>query len=152
MDVTRLVQNIQYVLAPAVMISSCGLLLLGFQNKFSNLAGRFRLLNHEKRLLLMKGLREAPEEARLKNLIQQVDQLSRRSRFVKDSILLAYFGIICFAGSSALIFLNVFASYELMGWVMGVFGAGLISILASAILMMYETHLLYRVIQLEAQN
>jgi hypothetical protein len=48
--------------------------------------------------------------------------------------------------------LNVFASYELMGWVMGIFGAGFVSILAGAVLMMYETHLLYKVIQLEAQN
>lgn len=152
MDIQNLVQMIQSVLAPALMVSSSGLLLLGFQNKFSNLASRFRALNQEKRQLLQKSVREASEEIRLRSLTQQVNQLVLRSRYVKNAILLAYFSIICFSGSSVLIFLNVHASLGLMGWVMSVFGAGLLSILGAAALMMCETHLLYKVVQLEAQN
>jgi len=39
--VAEIVQKIQYMIAPAVMVSSSALLLLGFNNKFSNLANRF---------------------------------------------------------------------------------------------------------------
>ena len=51
MDVAKIVEEIHLVLAPAVMISSSALLLLGFQTKFSNLASRFRTLNYELREL-----------------------------------------------------------------------------------------------------
>jgi hypothetical protein len=41
MGLDTIVLEIQNVLAPAVMISSSALLLMGFQAKFSNLANRF---------------------------------------------------------------------------------------------------------------
>jgi len=40
---------IQLMLAPAVMISACGLLLLGINNKHSSITNRIRLLNEERR-------------------------------------------------------------------------------------------------------
>ena len=58
MDITEIVQEIQYVLSPAVMVSSSALLLLGLQNKFSSLANRFRALNQEKRVLLQRAARD----------------------------------------------------------------------------------------------
>ena len=45
---------IQLMLAPAVMISACGLLLLGITNKHTSITNRIRLLNEEKRRLLIK--------------------------------------------------------------------------------------------------
>ena len=44
-----LIQLIQFMLAPAVMISACGLLLLGINNKYSLVVNRIRLLNEERR-------------------------------------------------------------------------------------------------------
>lgn len=45
---------IQLMISPAVMISACGLLLLGANAKYSNVLNRIRLINDEKRRLVMK--------------------------------------------------------------------------------------------------
>ncbi|HEX9739900.1 MAG TPA: DUF2721 domain-containing protein [Ignavibacteriaceae bacterium] len=45
---------IQLMLAPGIMISACGLLLLGMNNKYSLVVNRIRILNEEKEDLLIK--------------------------------------------------------------------------------------------------
>ena len=45
----NIVEVIQLMLAPGLMISACGLLLLGVNNKYSLVVNRIRLLNDEKR-------------------------------------------------------------------------------------------------------
>ena len=152
MDVTKIVQSIQYVLAPAVMVSSAALLLLGYQNKFSNLASRFRALNHERRLLSQKISRDPLEETRLQNLIEQIDQLMQRANHVKNAIVLAYFSIISFTGASFLIFLNVYAFFRIYHVIFVIFFLGLLALLNSAILMTRESWLSYRIIALESRS
>ena len=152
MDVTKIVQEIQYVLSPAVMVSSSALLLLGLQNKFSNLASRFRALNHEKRTLSQKAGRDEREESRLWNLEEQVDHLMRRATYVKDAIILAYAGIVCFTGTSVLIFVNVYASFHFSRIITGIFLVGLFFVLVSAVLMILETSLFYKIITLERKS
>ena len=46
-----IVQIIQAMLAPGLMISACGLLVLGMNNKYSIVVNRIRLLNEERRKL-----------------------------------------------------------------------------------------------------
>ena len=152
MDISKVVQEIQYVLAPAVMVSSSALLLLGFQNKFSNLASRFRVLNHEKRALSQKTQKEASEEDRLINLTAQIQRLMRRAAYVKNAIVLTYCAIICFTGTSILIFSNIYASFQLVDCTVAIFLMGLVMIFASAILMILETTLFYQVISLEKES
>ena len=41
------IQIIQLILAPAVMINACGLLLLATSSKYSSVLNRIRLLNDE---------------------------------------------------------------------------------------------------------
>ena len=94
MMLSRIIQNIQYILAPAIMISSASLLLLGFQNKFSALFNRFRSLNEEKRHLKKKISRDSIEMERLDNLERQLKGLSFRASCVKNAILSAYSAII----------------------------------------------------------
>ncbi len=50
-----IVQLIQGMLAPGLMISACGLLLLGMNNKYSLVVNRIRLLNEEKRKIFHHG-------------------------------------------------------------------------------------------------
>ena len=152
MDITKIIQQIQYVLAPAIMISSSALLLLGFHNKFSNLANRFRSLNQEKRALAAKPQKDAVEEARFRNLTEQVDQLMRRATYVKNAILATYLGIVCFAGTSILIFLNIYASFQFYTCIYAVFAMGLIFILASCAFMIMETNVFYKIMVLEKKS
>ena len=149
MNVAEIVQKIQYMIAPAVMVSSSALLLLGFHNKFSNLANRFRVLNQEKRLLSQKVHKETTESTRLSSLVEQVDQLMKRASYVKNAILLTYIAIICFVSTSILIFLNVYVAFHLNTAIAVMILAGFLALVATSIFMVLETLLFYRVIALE---
>ncbi len=152
MDITKIAQEIQYVLSPAVMVSSSALLLLGFQNKFSNLASRFRSLNHEKRLLSQKNSKDPAEQARLSSLIVQVSNLMRRATYVKNAIVLTYGAILCFTMTSILIFSNIYSSFQPLHFTVSIFLFGLLLIFASGVLMILEAALFYKIISLEAKS
>ncbi len=147
--IAELIQSIQYMVAPAVMISSSALLLLGLQAKFSNLANRFRALQNERRLLAVREGRGSSENERLQNVETQVAYLMRRADYVKQSIVLSYAAIICFAGASVLIFLSLAYSAQLYGVVIAVFVAGFLCVLAAAAVLILEARLAYQVLLLE---
>ena len=152
MDISEAVKHIQNGLAPAVMISSSALLLLGYQNKFSNLANRFRALNDEKRRLRQKESRDSREETRLANVTKQVDYFMRRATLVKNAILCMYFSILCFTGTSIVIFLT----YYIQGnfWWIGnlIFLTGFIFVGISAVSIVRDTRLFYKVMALEHKS
>ncbi|MBF0205578.1 MAG: DUF2721 domain-containing protein [Oligoflexia bacterium] len=154
-DVSHLVSLIQYVLSPAIMVSSSALLLLGFNNKFSNLASRFRVLNQEKRVLMEKIPRTLSEESRLTNLEAQVSRLIRRASLVKRSIICCYGGIVCFTCTSVMIFFNAFNVFGVLNLgpvFITIFLLGLLLILSSAVMLIVETKLFYQVILLESES
>ncbi len=83
-------QIIQLMLAPAVMISACGLLLLGINNKYSLVVNRIRLLNEEKRRLMMKIGEKTPstqDNVRLESIAIQISALVYRAKLVRNSVL-----------------------------------------------------------------
>ena len=152
MNIAEIVQKIQYMIAPAVMVSSSALLLLGFHNKFSNLASRFRVLNQEKRILSQKAHPEAAEVIRLKSLMEQVNQLMKRASYVKNAILCTYLAIICFVSTSIFIFLNVYVSFRLNTAIAVVILTGFLALVVTCIYMILETVLFYRVIAIERKT
>jgi hypothetical protein len=126
--------------------------LLGFQNKFSSLANRFRVLNHEKRALTRKSSRDENENARLQNLEGQVAHLVRRAGHVKNVVLLTYGSIIFFILTSVAIYLGVYTSLPLFGWIIGFFLIGLLLVLTAAITEIIEVALAFKVIELESRS
>ena len=81
---------IQLMISPAVMISACGLLLLGANNKYSSVVNRIRLINDEKRRLILKTADRSftPEESlRLESTARQLNDLSIRAKLVRNSVL-----------------------------------------------------------------
>ena len=152
MNITEVVQQIQYMVAPAVMVSSSALLLLAFHNKFSNLASRFRVLNQEKRVLSQKQQRAAVEEARLSSLTMQVDHLMKRASYVKNAILCTYGAIICFVSTSILIFCGSYSSIQIKFWSTMIFFLGFLALITTSALLILETRLFYRVMVLEKEN
>lgn len=149
MNTAEIIQAIQYVLAPAVMVSAAGLLILGFQNKSSNIANRFRLLNHEKRLLELKEDRLGHEETRFKSLDEQIDFLVQRAFLIRNAILLGYASVVGFMTTSVLLFANIYCDRNLYPVIIGVFIAALLMLLAACCSMILETLIFYRVIRLE---
>ncbi len=126
------IQIIQLILAPAVMINACGLLLLATSNKYSSVLNRIRLLNDEKRKLFRKaGEKNFEETQRLESLARQLKQLMQRAKLVRDAVM-------CYTGAIALFILTsllIGFSFLIKGFqpdsaVMIAFLAGLMAILA----------------------
>ena len=125
------IQIIQLILAPAVMINACGLLLLATSNKYSRVLNRIRLLNDEKRKLFRKaGEKNFEETQRLESLARQIKQLMHRARLVRDAVM-------CYTGAIALFILTsllIGLSFLIKGFqsdsaIMIAFLAGLLTIL-----------------------
>lgn len=78
-------------LAPGIALNSVIFYNTSLQNRFTYIAGRIRELNREARELRAGGSDEGEE--RLRSIKLQVDLMSRRSRIVQRSILIAYFAL-----------------------------------------------------------
>ncbi|MGB9663756.1 MAG: DUF2721 domain-containing protein [Ignavibacteria bacterium] len=127
------IKMIQFMLAPAVMISACDLLLLGINNRYSSIANRIRLLNDERRRLILKikdGKElEYIESNRLASIKKQLDQLFCRLGFVKNCVIFYSTGIFLFILTS--FFIGVDFIFELRSGIvlmMISFIAGMISV------------------------
>ena len=105
------VKIIQLMLAPGIMISACGLLLLGINNKYSIVVNRIRLLNDEKRKYSTqageKNL-DTEETLRLTVISEQIGRLVYRVKLVKNAVLCYTGAIGSFVLSSMLIGLESF--------------------------------------------
>jgi hypothetical protein len=105
------VQAIQAILAPAIMVSACGLLLLGLLNRYTVIMSRIRALNEERRLLLRSTAPPAEaqpvEIARLASVIRQLEDLVDRVRLLRNAVRCQVVAVGCFVLSSLLIGLRV---------------------------------------------
>ena len=83
------VEVIQAMLAPGLMISACGLLLLSMNNKYSLVVNRIRLLGEERRKFSIKASEKEflyQEEVRLKSISIQLDKLKYRVKMVRNAV------------------------------------------------------------------
>lgn len=81
---------INQMLAPAVLISGIGLILLGMNNRFLTITGRVRELNAELRHLANENLTENLFKIRLESLKLQISTMLMRSKLQKTAIFLLY--------------------------------------------------------------
>jgi len=145
------IQIIQLILAPAVMINACGLLLLATSNKYSSVLNRIRLLNDEKRKLIKKaGEKNFEETQRLESLARQIDQLMRRAKLVRDAVM-------CYTGAIALFILTsllIGFSFLIRGFqsdsaIMIAFLAGMVTILAGVVFSFLDAKRGYEIVQFD---
>jgi hypothetical protein len=78
---------IQSMLAPAVMISACGLLLLSMNNKYSLIIDRIRSFNLEKRLMAEKGITGTVVVERTQSIDRQLTELRKRVLMVRNAVI-----------------------------------------------------------------
>ena len=129
---TTIVDIIQAMLAPGIMISACGLLLLGMNNKYSIVVGRIRALTDEKRKLITPPKQNnlnLYEGNRLKNINLQIDLFANRIVLVKKAVSSYYIAVALFIFSSLVIGLNfIFTSnlYQLLALIL--FLSGMLSV------------------------
>jgi len=122
------VNLIQAMLAPGIMISACGLLLLGMNNKYSLVVNRIRVLDEEKRKLnfaLKKNLITEEEQNRLNNILMQLNKFEYRVKLVRNAVFFYSIAVAFFIITSLLIGIwfvfesKATASIAFIGFILG---------------------------------
>ena len=153
-DLNSIIQVIQLMLAPGLMISACGLLLLGMNNKYSLVVNRIRLLNEERRRVLGKaGDRDftSEENVRLESISLQIEKLTLRVRLVRNAVLSYTIAVALFVITSLLIGIQYFAVVNFNVLITIIFLLGMLSVFAGVLYAAYETKEGYDIIQLEVK-
>ena len=136
------------MLAPGIMISACGLLLLGMNNKYSLVANRIRTLNTEIRQL------DKNNTVRKENILVQLPLLIQRVKVIRNAVWFYTIGIAMFIFSS--FFLGVYLvngktfSSSIVALV--IFIIGLLSVLFGVFNAAKEVRLGYKILQIETEN
>jgi VIT1/CCC1 family predicted Fe2+/Mn2+ transporter len=155
MNKVTIVEIIQLMLAPGIMISACGLLILGINNKYSLVVNRIRLLNEERRRILSKLGENAAnlvENVRLESISKQITALRFRVKLVRNSVLCYTIAVALFVITSLSIGIEYYTgSQELTFWVTSIFLLGMILVLFGVSFGAYETIKGYQIIQLEVK-
>lgn len=151
-DTNSIVQVIQLMLAPGLMISACGLLLLGMNNKYSLVVNRIRLLNEERRRVVRKAGEvefSFDENVRLESISLQIEKLTKRVKLVRNAVLSYTIAVALFVVTSLLIGIEYFTLVNFNIIITIFFLLGMLSVLAGVLYAAYETKEGYSIIQLE---
>ena len=147
---TPIVQLIQGMLAPGLMISACGLLLLGMNNKYSLVVNRIRLLNEEKRKIFHLETSEDSESSRLSNIELQISHLIERISLVRNAVFSYSMAVALFIVSSVLIGVTLNTRTPAFDWlIVAFFYAGMFAVFVGIIFAAIEVWKGYRIVKIE---
>jgi hypothetical protein len=138
------------------MISACGLLLLGMNNKYSLVVNRIRLLNEERRRVLRKF--DDPEfsyqeNVRIESISKQLEKLTYRVKLVRNAVLFYTIAVALFVITSLLIgFGYLFVLTRLNSLITTLFLLGMVSVLCGVIFAAYETYKGYEIVKFEVES
>ena len=145
-----IVQLIQGMLAPGLMISACALLLLGMNNKYSLVVNRIRLLNEEKRRIFHLEKVDEIEASRLSNIELQISHLIERISLVRTAVFSYSIAVALFIVSSVLIGLTTSTNTPAFDWlIVGFFYAGMFAVFVGIIFAAIEVWKGYRIVKIE---
>lgn len=136
------------MLAPGIMISACGLLLLGMNNKYSLVANRIRTLNNEIRQL------DNNNNERKDSILIQLPLLIERIKIIRNAVWFYTIGIAMFIFST--FFLGVYfingKTFLPSVVALTIFIIGLFSVLFGVFHAAKEVRLGYKILQIETKN
>jgi len=147
-----IIQIIQTMLVPGVMVSACALLLLGMNNKYSSIINRIRLLKDEERRIDCRMLAD-PKGERKENIDAQLPLLMARLKLVRNTVTAYSAGIVLFILSSFFIGLQfITVSKVVQAGIVGLFLAGMVCVLTGVIHNAVEARRGFEVIRIEASS
>jgi hypothetical protein len=156
LDISSIVQIIQLMLAPGIMISACGLLLLGMNNKYSLVVNRIRTLNEERRRALHKlGENELSlqENVRFESITKQLERLTYRVGLVRNAVLSYTIAVALFVLTSLLIGMGyLFDITRMNSFITVLFLLGMVSVLVGVLFAAYETYKGYAIVKYEVES
>lgn len=139
---------IQAMLAPAVMVSACGLLLLGMNNKYSLVIDRIRALHLEKRMHA-----DTLTPARRENIDAQLKAFRKRVSMVRNAVVGYTIAVGCFILTSLGIGIQQWLSTPSLTLVAIIFFLiGMIAIFAGALFACIDAWTGYQVIMIEMEE
>ena len=143
-----IVEIIKGMLTPSIMISACGLLLLGMNNKYSLVVNRIRTLNIEFRTL------EQGNIERRDCILLQLPLLIERMKTIRNVVWLYTFGIAMFIFSIFSIGLHLSNMKTSVFTIVTInlFVFALISVLLGVIYAAKEVLLGYKILKIETAN
>jgi hypothetical protein len=141
-----LLNLVQSMVTPAVMISACGLLLLSVSNKLGRIVDRIRNLNSEDR-----DLSSEIDTVRRLSIRNQIDFLLRRAVLLRNACGLLYLAVAVFALTSLCVGLsNVARAFEVLMLVL--FVIGLATVVWAGILAYLEIRLSHHAVTEEIKE
>jgi len=147
---TSIVHLIQGMLAPGLMISACGLLLLGMNNKYSLVVNRIRLLNEEKRRIFHQEKIDEIDSSRLNNIELQISHLIGRISLVRNAVFSYSLAVALFIVSSVLIGVTINKQTPGFDWlIVAFFYAGMFAVFMGIIFAAIEVWKGYRIVKIE---
>jgi len=149
------IQAIQLILAPGVMISACGLLLLGISNKFTSVLNRIRALTEEKRKMIFNASERdffPAEIRRIESITRQVAGLLNRARLIRNSVFCYLCAVGLFVVTSLLIGADYFMTLlQLRYLILGTFLSGMIVVFVGVIFGVLDTMKGFNIVKFEVQ-
>lgn len=145
-----IVQLIQGMLAPGLMISACGLLLLGMNNKYGLVVNRIRLLNEEKRKIVHQETIDEIDSNRQSNIELQISHLIGRISLVRYAVFSYSLAVALFIVSSVLIGVTINKQTPGFDWlIVAFFYAGMLAVFVGVIFAAIEVWKGYRIVKIE---
>ena len=140
---------IQTMLSPGLMISACGLLILGMNNKYSLVVNRIRLLKDEKRRMQYgKG----EDESRHTSIDLQVKKLFYRIALIRNAVFAYSVAVAFFILASVFIGINQQSVGKYNGLVIISFLAGTVFVFAGVLFAAVEVWRGYRIVKIEVED
>ncbi|GAB4400151.1 MAG: hypothetical protein Kow00123_07760 [Anaerolineales bacterium] len=143
---------IQTILAPAVMISACGLLLLGMQNRYGRINDRMRALARE-RLDLLPKRGDPVADVRLDAIERQMPDLLLRVRIQRNAVYSLFAAVVVFVADAFVIAASLFLATAMLNMAaLAVFLMGMVLVLAGTVLAAQEIAISARAVVLEVEE
>lgn len=147
-------QTIQVMLTPAIMISACGLLILGMNNKYSLVMNRVRTLGQERRALRAKVDLQADETARLASIDRQLKRLEVRLYLDRNTVLAYSLAVAFFVLDSLALGLHIsFETADLLTpAALGFFLLGMLSVFVGVVFALREAWYGYGIVIMDVED
>jgi ABC-type multidrug transport system fused ATPase/permease subunit len=151
MSQEAVVKTINLIIAPVVMLTTCGMMLNGLMGRYSWLSDRVRSV-HQERLSLLE-LELSPQQfqhEQLHSLDRLLQDLLQHHHQLHDVLVLIYLSILVFMLDMLVIALAIASNMAwLHQWVIVVFLIGIGILLASMVMIAHELRTSHDSIQLE---
>lgn len=150
------VNLIQSMLAPGLMISACGLLLLGIHNKYGLVVNRIRTLEEEKRRLIATHRKEGldtDQKVRLNSIHMQVEKFEFRVKLVRNTVFFYTLAVAMFVLSSLAIGFDLLTDiHGFQTFALILFLLGMTSVLVAIIHAAREVWKGYAIVKIEVKE